>query len=248
LFYPACADEVNAIVLDVGTYQVKAGYAGEDTPKFAFPSVGFILCALFKIKNGAPASELWLLKPWWYQAVGIEAEKEKDEEKNMDVDDASNTQKFRLGMQGVGVWREGMEVGSPFTNGIVSNWDALEALWSYTLTDQMRLNAEDHPMMLTEPSFNTNNAREKMVELMFEKYKVPGMGLPCCGHLEERVYCSLVFLNQSALWRLLLVHLHSAVFLAKNAVLSSFAMARQTSLVVDIGHENTVGKWHNVKF
>jgi len=130
----------------------------------------------------------------------------------MDVDDASNTQKFRLGMHGVGVWREGMEVGSPFTNGLVSNWDALEALWSYTLTDQMKLNAEDHPMMLTEPSFNTNNAREKMVELMFEKYKVP------------------------------------AVFLAKNAVLSSFAMARQTSLVVDIGHENTVGKWHNVKF
>ena len=34
-----CADEVNAIVLDVGTYQVKAGYAGEDTPKFVFPSV-----------------------------------------------------------------------------------------------------------------------------------------------------------------------------------------------------------------
>jgi hypothetical protein len=43
LFYPASADEVNAIVLDVGTYQVKAGYAGEDTPKFAFPSVGFVL-------------------------------------------------------------------------------------------------------------------------------------------------------------------------------------------------------------
>ena len=37
-----CADEVNAIVIDVGTYQVKAGYAGEDTPKFISPSV----CAL----------------------------------------------------------------------------------------------------------------------------------------------------------------------------------------------------------
>lgn len=96
----------------------------------------------------------------------------------MEVDGANNnTQKFRLGMHGVGVWREEMEVGSPFTNGIVSNWDALEALWTYTLTDQMRLNTEDHPMMLTEPSFNTNDAREKMVELMFEKYKVPGMGL-----------------------------------------------------------------------
>jgi hypothetical protein len=34
-----CADEVNAVVLDVGTYHTKAGYAGEDTPKFVFPSV-----------------------------------------------------------------------------------------------------------------------------------------------------------------------------------------------------------------
>ena len=33
-----------------------------------------------------------------------------------------------------------------------------------------------------------------------------------------------------------------AVFLAKNAALSSFATGRQTSLVVDAGHEGTVGK------
>jgi len=32
-----------------------------------------------------------------------------------------------------------------------------------------------------------------------------------------------------------------AVFIAKNAVLSSFALGRQTSLVVDAGHESTVG-------
>jgi len=70
----------------------------------------------------------------------------------------------------------------------------------------MRLTTEEHPMLLAEPSHNTSAAREKMVELMFEKYNAP------------------------------------AVFLAKNAVLSSFATARQTSLVVDIGHESTVGK------
>jgi actin-like protein 6A len=73
--------------------------------------------------------------------------------------------------------------------------------------NQMRLTTEEHPMLLAEPSHNTSAAREKMVELMFEKYNVP------------------------------------AVFLAKNAVLSSFATARQTSLVVDVGHESTVGKF-----
>ena len=30
---------MNAIVIDIGTYQVKAGYAGEDAPKFISPSV-----------------------------------------------------------------------------------------------------------------------------------------------------------------------------------------------------------------
>lgn len=69
----------------------------------------------------------------------------------------------------------------------------------------MRLSAEEHPMMLAEPSQNEKSVREKMVELMFEKYNVP------------------------------------AVFIAKNAVLSSFALGRQTSLVVDAGHESTVG-------
>ena len=32
-------DEVSAIVIDVGSYSCKAGYAGDDTPKAVFPSV-----------------------------------------------------------------------------------------------------------------------------------------------------------------------------------------------------------------
>lgn len=32
-----------------------------------------------------------------------------------------------------------------------------------------------------------------------------------------------------------------AVFLAKNPVLASFALGRQTSLVIDVGHDGTVG-------
>lgn len=35
--------------------------------------------------------------------------------------------------------------------------------------------------------------------------------------------------------------MYAAVFVAKNAVLSSFAIGRQTSLVIDSGHESTVG-------
>ena len=41
-----CADEVNALVIDLGSHTVKAGYAGEDTPKALFPSVNRLQISL----------------------------------------------------------------------------------------------------------------------------------------------------------------------------------------------------------
>ena len=38
-----CLDEVLAIVLDLGSHSVKAGYVGEDQPKSVFPSVSLVL-------------------------------------------------------------------------------------------------------------------------------------------------------------------------------------------------------------
>ena len=36
-------DEVSAIVMDVGTHSVKAGYAGQDTPSAVFSSVSVVV-------------------------------------------------------------------------------------------------------------------------------------------------------------------------------------------------------------
>ena len=36
------ADEVNALVIDIGTHSTKAGYAGDDAPKAIFPSVSTV--------------------------------------------------------------------------------------------------------------------------------------------------------------------------------------------------------------
>lgn len=35
------ADDVSAVVIDIGTHSTKAGYAGEDTPRCVIPSVRF---------------------------------------------------------------------------------------------------------------------------------------------------------------------------------------------------------------
>jgi actin-like protein 6A len=43
--------------------------------------------------------------------------------------------------------------------------------------DQLLVDPKEHPMLLAEPSFNTQQNREKMVELIFEKYGAPAVFL-----------------------------------------------------------------------
>jgi hypothetical protein len=53
----------------------------------------------------------------------------------------------------------------------------------------MRLDTASHPIMLAEPSFNSKEAREKAVELLFEKYQAPGKQL---GLGLESGFCALI--------------------------------------------------------
>lgn len=45
------ADEVSAIVIDLGSHTCKAGYAGEDSPKAVFPSVRDGLVVKFSLES-----------------------------------------------------------------------------------------------------------------------------------------------------------------------------------------------------
>jgi hypothetical protein len=38
------SDEVNAVVVDVGTSSTRFGYSGDDSPVAVFPSVRYVLC------------------------------------------------------------------------------------------------------------------------------------------------------------------------------------------------------------
>lgn len=50
----------------------------------------------------------------------------------MDVDTPSG-RKIHVGTQAMNFRRDGMEVLSPFVDGIISDWEALEALWDHAL-------------------------------------------------------------------------------------------------------------------
>jgi len=50
----------------------------------------------------------------------------------------------------------------------------MEKIWSYILYDDLKISPEEHKIFLTEPPLNPLKNREKMAQVMFEKFQVPG--------------------------------------------------------------------------
>ena len=62
----------------------------------------------------------------------------------------------------------------PLSNGIVKNWDDMEKIWRHCYFDQLKADPEMHPILLTEAALNPKENREKMIEIFFDEFKVPG--------------------------------------------------------------------------
>ncbi|KAI1897404.1 hypothetical protein AGOR_G00082950 [Albula goreensis] len=60
----------------------------------------------------------------------------------------------------------------PIKNGIITNWDEMEKIWHHTF-QQLHVDPEDHPVLLSEAAMNPRENRQRMVELMFEAFSVP---------------------------------------------------------------------------
>ncbi|WRX34760.1 Actin family - like 10 [Theobroma cacao] len=177
-------DEVSAIVIDLGSHTCKAGYAGEDAPKAVFPSVVGSIDQMDADDDN-------------------ENNDSKTNNNNVDSNKPRGKRRLYVGSQALGFRRDHMEVLSPLKDGVVVDWDIVDSIWDHAFKECLLIDPKEHPMLLAEPSFNTQQQRERTAELMFEKYKVP------------------------------------ALFLAKNAVLTSFASGRATSVVVDSGGGST---------
>lgn len=97
--------------------------------------------------------------------------------------------------------------------------------------------------MLAEPTQNDKSTREKMVEVWFDYCLSMGhcwntLGSTCqLIGIYTAAHCYGAMLSQ------IMFELHSppAIFLGRNAALSSFSMGRQTSLVMDCGYSATTG-------
>ncbi|KAJ7699873.1 actin-related protein Arp4p [Mycena rosella] len=152
-------DEVSALVVDIGTSSVRAGYAGDDTPKAVIPTT-------FGYHKAAPDADAAM----------------PDAEDSMQSG-PTKFSKMYIGQYGPTVWREGMEVANPLNEGIIHDFEPISALMRHAIVDVMRCNPSEHPILVTEPAWNTPANRERMAEIMFEEFQVPAFYIANTGVL-----------------------------------------------------------------
>jgi len=67
--------------------------------------------------------------------------------------------------------RSMLEVNYPMENGMVRNWEDMLHVWDYTFgKEKLDIDPSQCKILLTEPPMNPHRNREKMIEVMFEKY------------------------------------------------------------------------------
>nr|WOD57880.1 Arp2D2 [Drosophila burlai] len=130
----------NVIVCDNGSGFVKCGYAGGNFPAFVFPSM-----------VGRPI---------------IRAGNRIDDEavKDLHIDDVI------VGDEASQL-RSLLELTYPMDKGVVRNWGDMCHVWDYTFgPKKMDIDPTNTKILLTEPPMNPTKNREKMIEVIFEKY------------------------------------------------------------------------------
>ncbi|XP_076221138.1 actin-related protein 2 isoform X3 [Nomia melanderi] len=133
------------IVCDNGTGFVKCGYAGANFPAHIFPSI-----------------------------VGRPIIRAVNKIGDIDVKDVFHMPDLMVGDEASKL-RSMLEISYPMQNGIVRNWEDMCHVWDYTFgKEKMNINPKECKILLTEPPMNPITNREKMIEVMFEKYGFAG--------------------------------------------------------------------------
>eukprot|EP01138_Halocafeteria_seosinensis_P008126 gb/GECG01008305.1/.p1 GENE.gb/GECG01008305.1/~~gb/GECG01008305.1/.p1 ORF type:complete len:691 (+),score=99.61 gb/GECG01008305.1/:1-2073(+) len=157
-----CGDETGAVVMDVGHWSSRFGYGGEDFPKLDMPTHVGVL------DQRQPWMKEMERRMGNTQSAGNALSSWKRDHKS-----DSNTEYF-LGEESLSRHRPGMSVVSPLEDGMVRDWDLMEAVWSYGL-DKIHADPTEHPILYSEPVITVPSQREKSMEIFFESLGAPAV-------------------------------------------------------------------------
>ena len=71
--------------------------------------------------------------------------------------------------------RDNLYVTSPVQHGVITDWDAIESLLSFTLRSHLSLEPQQHPILWCEPTGGSREQRERMLQLLMDKAGVPAL-------------------------------------------------------------------------
>lgn len=73
--------------------------------------------------------------------------------------------------------KEALCLRRPIERGLIVGWDDMEELWRHLFEWELGVRASERPVLMTEPSLNPREARERMAAVMFETFQVPAFYL-----------------------------------------------------------------------
>lgn len=68
-----------------------------------------------------------------------------------------------------------LKINYPIEKGIVNNWDGLEMIYNHIFSEKLNVAPEEHKIIIAETSLNPKENREKISQIFFETYNVPGL-------------------------------------------------------------------------
>ena len=136
--------------MDVGNYNCKFGYAGDDGPRCVFSghvgvqrddaAAGGASGTSSAAGSAAPSATRYVVNP-----------------------------PARL-------FRPRMDVRPLLDYGVVEDWDAMEMVWAHGFRE-LRCDMTERPVLLAEPAYSIAAQRERTAEVMFESFGVPALYL-----------------------------------------------------------------------
>lgn len=139
------------VVCDNGTGYIKAGFAGENLPSAVFP------CMVGRAAMRSTESAI---------------DKRLSSSASALLGLNENTKSLYVGQEAADK-RAILDIAHPIENGVIKNWQDMERIWEYAFAERLGVGESERRngrILLTEAPQNPVKNRERMAEVMFERF------------------------------------------------------------------------------